>query len=471
MTETTDTDKSETKPEPPINMQVSVERKSDIERKVAVEIPWDDVKSRLDEAYHELQLGVTIKGFRRGKVPRKMLEQLFGKHVTKEVAQRMVQESIGKALEKEGLAPVSEPQVVDGGIVEGESFHYSAEMQVVPEIEAKDYFGVDVTQRPPRVTDQDVESSLRIKQRELTAYKAIEGRNTQLGDVLLVDIIGKVGDQPVDAQGELVELTTPPREPLPGLAEKLTGIAPTTEELSLELEVPMHEHAPGEPCPDGEKKQRARLLVTIKDVKQRVVPEIDDDFARDTGEADTLSKLRDVLRGKLLTQDEMRAKDEAKQSLVKEIVKRNVVPQIPALVERQLDQAVKLQLAMLGLEPNSRQIDEEALKERMRPDAAETVKAALLLEAIAKKETVEVTDADVEKKLAEIAAARSQNLARVRSEYEKEGHLAALRARIREDKTLDLLMSKANIVLKPPTEPDATATPPGAEAQSPQGNE
>jgi len=107
----------------------------------------------------------------------------------------------------------------------------------------------------------------------------------------------------------------------------------------------------------------------------------------------------------------------------------------------------------------------------MRPDAAETVKAALLLEAIAKKETVEVTDADVEKKLAEIAAARSQNLARVRSEYEKEGHLAALRARIREDKTLDLLMSKANIVLKPPTEPDATATPPGAEAQSPQGNE
>ena len=470
MAEMTDTEQNAGTPseEHPVNMQVSVERLSDVERKLAVEIPWEDVKSRLDEAYRELQLGVTIKGFRRGKVPRKMLEQLFGKHVTKEVAQRMVQESIGKALTREGLTPVSEPQVVDDGISEGALFRYSATLQVMPEVDAKDYFGVDVKQRPPKVTEDEVEAALLAKQREHTAYKAIEGRNTGPGDVLLVDIIGKAGDDPVDLQQELVELGDPPREALPGLAAKLAGLAPGTEELSIELDLPVHKHAPGEPCTECNETKRARLLVTVRDMKQKVVPALDDDFARDTGEAETLAGLRDVLRRKLLEQDEKQARSEAQHALMKELVKRNDVPVVPALVDRQLDQTIKLQLAMLGLEHEAHRIDEDALKERMRADAQESVKAAMLLESIAKKEHLEVTDADVEKRLAEIASARGQNVTRIRSEYEKENRLAALRGRIREDKTLDLLMSRANIVVEETsTEPRSTEGASGAEAKSP----
>ncbi len=465
MTEPHESLSSETKTEgeTPLEMKVQVERLSDVERKLAVEVAWTDVKGRLDEAYHELQQGVAIKGFRKGKVPRKMLEQLFGKHVTKEVSQRMVQESLGKAVTDQQLTPIAEPKIVDEGIKDGEAFRYSATLEVLPELEPKDYFGVEVKQRPAKISDEQVEAALKQKQREMTDFRSVEGRTTTAGDVLLVDIMGKLGEEPFSRDHELVELGDKPEEPLPGIAAALTGIPADQKEVELELEVPVHEHAPGEPCPEHEPKRKARLLITINDIKQKVVPALDDDFARDTGEAETLAAYRDVLRKKLLENDERRAREEAKQSLVKEITQRNNVPVVPALVERQLDQTVKLQLAMMGIDPRQAGIELDPIKERMREEVTETVKGGILLDAISRKEKVEVDEADVERKLAEIAASRSQNVARVRSEYEKEGRLERLRAQLREDKTLDLLMSKANIIQEESSTDPAGGSQPGAE--------
>lgn len=421
----------------PPQMSVSVERLGDVERRLDVEIPWDEVQGRLEEAYRELRQGVSIKGFRKGKVPRKMLEQLFGKHVVKEVAQRLVQESIVQALKDSELSPVSEPKVEDSGINEGQSFKYTATMQVVPEIEPRDYTDVEVKIRPARVTDEAVEMALKMKQQELTAFQSVEGRNTEPGDVLLVDVMGKIGDEPVDHEQALVELGDPPREPVPGLAAALTGISPDEEEKELELQVPGEEGQPARP---------ARLLVTIHQVRKKVVPELDDELAKDTGEAETLDELKEVLRKKLLEEDRERATQEAKDQLLDTIAARNDLPVIPALVDRHLERRIQLQKALMGLGPDTPGLDEEALKERMRDDASDAVKKALLLGAIAKKEKVEAQEADVEKRLAEIASARGQNVARVRSEYEKEGLLASVRERILEDKTLDLLMSKAKII-------------------------
>lgn len=457
--ETMDVNEEESEESSPINMQVTIEKTSDVERKLAIEIPWEDVKTRLDKAYHELQRGLTIKGFRRGKVPRKIMEQLLGKHVTKEVAQRMVQDSVSKAIKENNINPVSEPTIVDDGIHEGQSFRYSAVIQIVPEIEPKDYFGVDAKVRPEKVTDEDLNTALLQKQREMTAYKAIEGRATQEGDCLLVDIMGKVGSEVIDKQQELIELSMPPVEPFPGLAAKLTGIAADQKELELELDIPLHAHDQKEPNVEGTATKHARLLVTIHDIKQKVVPEIDDEFARDTGEAETLDGLREVLRNKLVEQDKKLALEEAKQGLLKEITKRNNIPLVPALVERQLDQSIKYQLALFGLEPNSHRIDEDALKEHMREGASDNVKEGLLLEAIAKVEKVELSDADVELALANIAQERSQNIAKVRSEYAKQGRMAALRGHLLEKKTLDLLMSKANIIYEKSAETEPQTTP------------
>jgi trigger factor len=439
----------------PPQMSVSVERLGDVERRLDVEIPWDEVQGRLDEAYRELRQGVSIKGFRKGKVPRKMLEQLFGKHVVKEVAQRLVQESIVQALKDSELSPVSEPKVEDSGINEGQSFKYTATMQVVPEIEPKEYTDVEVKVRPARVTDEAVQMALKMKQQELTAFQSVEGRNTEPGDVLLVDVMGKVGDEPVDHEQALVELGDPPREPVPGLAAALTGISPDEEEKELELQVPGEE---------GQPARAARLLVTIHQVRKKVVPELDDELAKDTGEAETLEELKEVLRKKLLEEDRERAMQEAKDQLLDTIAAKNDLPVIPALVDRHLERRIELQKALMGMGPDVPGLDEEALKERMRDDASDAVKKALLLGAIAKKEKVEAQEADVEKRLAEIASARGQNVARVRSEYEKEGLLASVRERILEDKTLDLLMSKAKIIEEESTDSPGSEPPSSEEA-------
>ena len=425
-----------------LQYQASVERLSDVERKLAVEVPWDEVKGRLDEAYKELSKGVTVKGFRRGKVPRKMLEKLFGEHVNSEVAQRLVQDSFTKAVTDNELAPVAEPEIDDSAIAEGEVFRYVATLQVMPEVAPKDYFGVDVIQREATVADADIDRALESKRNELTEYRAIEGRSTRHGDVLLVDLLGKVGDRPVSKDNALVELAESPMEPLPGLAAKLMDITPEAAELEINLDVPV----PG----DEGKTEQARLLVTIKDVKEKVVPPLDDAFAQNTGEADNLSELREKLRTKLLEQDAKRAQEEAKQRLLDAILAQNDVPVVPALVDQHLDRVTQLQMALMGLDPRSLGAELEEIKKSGRADAEKVVRTALLVESIAKKEAVEVADADVEKRLAELASERGENLAKLRSEYEKQGRVEQLKISLRETKTIELLMSKANVVIGDP---------------------
>ncbi len=433
-------------------LKVETEKVGDVEQRVDVEVPWDEVETRLDEAYRELAKGVTLKGFRRGKVPKKMLQKLFAKHIDKELTQRLVQDSIEPALKEADIKPVGEPKFdfPQEGIVRNEPFKYSATMEILPEIEPKDYFDIEVTAYSNEIADEDVEAALKQKQRELTDYKAVDDRETQVGDVVLLDIMGKADGEPVDFENRTVELTeNPAMDLVPGLNAALLGIKNEDEdpeadwELNLELE-----------------EGKAELLVTIKDVKEKVVPELDDDFAQDTGDAETLDGLKQVLRDQLVEKDEERAREEAKRLMVKEIIKRNDVPVVPAMVDRYLDQRLRLQKMLMGMDPNQASREDDALKESMREDAVEMVQSGLILEAISDKEEMECTDEDMDKRLDELATERGQNRARVRSEYEKDNGLDALKRRIREDKTLDLLMSKANIIIeekKEEPEPEAPA--------------
>jgi trigger factor len=316
----------------------------------------------------------------------------------------------------------------------------------VPEVEPHDYFGVEVTQRAAAVSDEQVDHALEAKQREHTEYLPIEGRETAQGDVMLVDVMGKIGDQPISRERELVELEETPREPLPGLAAKLTGIAAEPGDIEVELEVPLHSHGPDEPCPGDERTETARLLVTVRDVKQKVVPELDDEFAKDTGEGESLEELRQKLRQELLEADEKRAQGEAKDALVAKLLEINDVPLVPALVERHLEQLAQFQMMLMG-----GQGDPGAVKEQLRPDAEKTVRSTLLIQAIAEKEKVQADEADVEKRLAEMATSREENVAKIRSEYEKEDRMEGLRRVIREEKTLDMLLSRSNIVEEEPS--------------------
>jgi trigger factor len=427
-------------------MQVTVEDVSPVEKKVAVEIPWPYVAQKLDEAYRDLGRGVALKGFRKGKVPRPILERMFGRQVEQEVVKQLVQESFVHAASQHSIQPVAEPVVDDAHLHKGKSFHYSARVEVKSEVTPQEYDGVELNQRQAKVADDDVTKAIERKRQELTEYKMIEGRDpkvAQASDVLVLSVKGKIGDHDFDKDGVMVDLGEADREVVPGIGAALMGIALDAKDHEVSWTIPDHEQVKKELV-----GQKASLKVTVKEAREKQMPNLDDEFAKDTGEADTLAELKDKVREKLVEEDKQRAKSELKEQLVKELLKRNQFAVAPALVERQLDnmlQRAKLQLALRGIDPRTAQLDEQRMRDDMREAANDEVRAAFLVDAIAEKEKVEVSEADLEKRLAEMAQSREKSVARLKAELQKEGRLDAVRHQVREEKTLDLLLSRAKI--------------------------
>jgi trigger factor len=428
-------------------MQVTVSDLSPVEKKVAVEIPWPYVAQKLDEAYKDLSRGVALKGFRKGKVPRPMLERMFGRQVEQEVVKQLVQESFVAAATEHQIQPVAEPVVDDAQLLKGQPFHYSARVEVRSIIEPKDYDGIEVSQRPPHVSDEEIDRALERKRQELTEFKVIEGRHEAAAtDVLVVNAAGTIGERKIEKEGMMVDLGGAEREPIPGLAQALLGIPLNADGHTVTFALPTREEKP-ETAAELSGAQ-ASLKITVKEAREKQTPALDDEFAKDTGEAETLAELRDKLRGKLLAEDEKTAREEVKRDLVKELLKRNSFVVAPALVERQLDvelQRARLQMAMRGIDYRTAGIDEQRMRDDLRESANDEVRAAFLIDAIAGKEKIEVSEADLEKRLAEMAQMRDKSVPRLKAELQKEGRLESVKHQVREEKTLDLLLSRAKI--------------------------
>jgi trigger factor len=435
-------------------MHVEIEELSPVEKKLAVEIPWEEVRAKLDRAYKELSAQVTMPGFRKGKVPRALLEQRFGKHVKSEVTKELVQESLVQAAEEHKIDAVAEPRIESlAELKAGEGFRYSARIEVRAPIVLQAVDGLPARRAKTHVTDEEVERALERKRVQHTEYRPIEGRTvTATSDALIIAVKGKVGDRAIDRPETHVDLGEGRLEPLPGLAKALTGVPLDATELPLQLEIPA----------DDEHKEVAgkvaEISVTIKDAREKVVPTLDDEFAKDTGEADTLDELRAKLRRQLEKVARDRAEREMREELLKQLIAKNPIEVAPALVERGIDsqlQRAKLSLAMQGVDLEQTGVDLQGMRERLRSGAADEIRGQLLLEALADEHKIEVTDADVDAKVAELAAAQGKRASKVKGEMLKEGTLDTLRWRLRQEKALDLLASRATITeVEPSAEPE-----------------
>jgi trigger factor len=440
-------------------MQVTITELSPVEKKVAVEIPWQYVAGKLDKAYRELGKGVALAGFRKGKVPRPMLEKMFGPRIEQDVMRELVQESFFTAAHEHDLQPVAEPVVDDAQFEKGKAFHYSARVEVRSIVEPKEYDGISLTERAPKVTDADVDRAVERKREELTEFRPIEEGRTVAAetDALVVALKGKVGERDVERDGVMVDLTPAAqkqeRDYVPGLAAALVGVALDAKDHNVEFTVPNapDEDAQGKPSSQARKDLsglKATLAITVKEARMKHVPALDDELAKDTGEGQTLAELRDKLREKLVSEDSEDRKNELKQALVKELLKRNPFAVAPALVERQLDamlQRAKLGMAIQGVDVKNLNLDEQRVRDELREQANDEVRAAFLIDAIGTKESVEVSEADMEKRLTEMAKIRDKSVARLKAELQKEGRLDGIKHSLREEKTLDLLLTRAKI--------------------------
>jgi trigger factor len=422
-------------------MQITIEDLSPVEKRVEFELPWADVVPKLEKAYDSLRRGVRLPGFRPGKVPRALLEKMYKRQVEDEVARDLVEHSLGQAIRENQIQPVAPPTVEELEIKSGAPFKFTARVEVRSQVTPKDYSGVPLARRPANVTDESVAEALEGYRRRLTEFKPVEGR-TETGDtdLLLVELSGRVGDHKFKRQETAVDLENDTAGALPGLASRLRRKPIGPEPVEVEYTMS------GEGLLPELVGKEVHLHVTIKEVREKKVPALDDEMAKDTGEAETLEGLRAKVRERLVESDERRIKSEMTRALIKELIKRNDFAVAPALIDRYaqlLANRAKQQLMMMGIDTEG--IDEGRMREEMRAEAEEEARGSILIQAIAEREGIQVSDADLQKRIAELAAARNENPKQLRAELEKDHRIHQIENQIREQKALDMLISQAKI--------------------------
>ncbi len=429
-------------------MESSIERISEVECRVKVEIPWDEVSGRLSAKMKDLQRRARLPGFRPGKVPPQVLERMFGKGVREELAQDLVQETFQTAVTRHETVPLTQPVVESHRLDKGTPFTYEARFEVPPKLEPKDYVGVPVRRRPAKADDAKVTAELERKREELAEVRPLpEGETREITaphDVWTVDVEGELAGQRVSRKDVQIEIGSTKNEPVPGLAAAMfdTRLDQVGSIRTLRFTPPADRVRP------EFKGREAVLQVGLREVKVKVLPELDDDFARDTGEAESLEELRTKIAERLREADGEEAERDARRRLVATLLERNRFEPAPSMIAREVQAQVeqtKRQLANQGLRLAALGMNENQLAQRIAPQATFNVKAFLLLDAIGKAESIEVSDEDFEAELVKEAEESGQNLARMRATMEKNGQLVLLRAQMREERILDFLMGKAEI--------------------------
>jgi len=424
-------------------MNVSVEEISSIKKKVSIEIPGEEVTKEVDSFYKDLGKKAKIKGFRPGKVPRNILERYFKDYVKAEVVQKLIGDSYPKALTETNLEPVSPPVIDPGEFNEGKSFQYSAVIEVKPDIKLEGYTGLKIEGKKEELKDEEVEERLKSLQNLHANLKTVStDRPIQTGDYVIVDYEASVGGKPLEG-AKAIDFTVEVGSGhfITTFEEKLVGLKPREEN---EIEVSFPEDY-------GYKKWAGKTIlfhVRIKEIKEKILPVLDDEFAKDLGDYSSLEELKTKLRGEIEKEKELVLERQLKDQVVDQLLEANPFDVPESLVDEQAKALVsdmKLRLAAQGVDFKNLGVTEEKLLGDYKATAQKQVKTFLILEKIASQEGIAVTDEEVDERLKEMAERMHQKFDVVKRYYEKNGLLPEVKAGILRDKTLKFLLEKANV--------------------------
>ena len=427
-------------------MKIEVESVSPVERKVTIEVDPDRVAQELEQAYVGLGRRVKLRGFRPGKAPRKVLERHFRSEVESEVAEKIVKTTFAEAVRVEAIDVVAPPHVsISEGVAAGKPLRYTARVEVKPSLSPKDYRGLSVTRRPPSVTDDQIAAEITKIQDSMGQLVPVEGRfDAQEGDWAVVDHEGTIEGLPFEgSRAEGVTVRVASGSVAEGNLEALKG-----KKLgdTVEIEEPFAADHRNEAL----RGKVAKMKVTLKALKARQLPPVDDALAKSLGVegVETLEQLRERIRTDLTRREERRAENELRDGLVKAALAKNEFEVPPALVERAIDAMIEgaaERFARQGIDIRQLQLDQASMRADLREQALLQVRGRLLLEAIADTEKVEVTDEDLQAEVTRLAGELGLPLATAQQQMRGKEAREALRNKIREDKALAVLSSAATI--------------------------
>ena len=412
-------------------------KESATKREIQVEIPAEEVARQTDTLIQKYQKMARLPGFRRGHVPASIIRQRFSEEIKTDVVEALVPRHFRQETERLGLHPISQPRVSDLYLHAGEPLRFKAEFEVMPEIKLQGYRELRADKPEITVSDTDAEQALSDLREQHASFNPVEGRALADGDFAQVSLDGtpKAGEgQPVHMDEVLVEIAG--KNTMPEFTENLRG-AIVGDERTFDVNYPE----------DSEDKRLAgktfTYTVKVRAIKQKSLPELNDDFARQLGEFATVDELRNRIREQVESERKHQAEHESKDKLVAELIRRNDFEVPEALVEHQID--IRLErglraLAAQGLTAEQmKKMDINRLRGGQREQATHDVKVSLLLEKIADEERIEVSDSEIDQELEALAKQTKQTVEAVRARLTRDGGLDRIRTRIRNEKALEFL--------------------------------
>ena len=415
-------------------------------RELDLEIPAPDVQKAIERVAREFAKVARVPGFRPGKAPIPLIRRRFADDIKGEVLQSLVPEQIDRAVKDQKLIPITQPQVDHVDYAEDRPLKFRASFEVLPEFELGAYKGVQVEVEKAQVTDGDVDKTLEAMRERAATFVPVEGRALENGDYAQLKLVGTPvgGGEPLKADNVLCHLGA--EETLEAFTQNLIGAKPG-EQRHFEVEYPAD-------YPD--RKLAGKKFVYNADVvavKQKKLPELNDELAKDVSDAKTLDELRGKIRQDLEKELEAHHAAAVREAVLAKIVASHDFPVPEALVENQMD--VRLEravrsLAAQGVDPRAVNVDWVAMRRRQHPRAVEDVKAELLLDRIASAENIDATDQDIDQEISKIAERSGESAPAIRASLTKQGGVDRMRSKLRSEKTLEWLHKNSEVKTREP---------------------
>jgi len=414
-------------------------KKDGVKREISVEIPAEEVARETETIIQKYQKVARLPGFRTGHVPASIIRQRFKEDLKSDVVEALVPRYFRKEAEKLGMIPVSQPRVTDLHIHDGEPLRFKASFEIMPEIIVEGYKELRADHPEIVVKDEEVEDALNNVREQHATFTSVEGRPLADGDFAQSSMDGKPKEddgtaQPVHMDEVLIEIGG--KNTVPEFTQNLRG-ANAGEDREFEVSYPE----------DSNDKRLAGktfiYTVKIQAIKQKNLPELNDEFAKELGEFSSLDQVRKQIRENMHAERKHDAEHQAKDKLVAELVKRNDFEVPESLVDRQIDLRLERGLRALAAQgmkmEDLKKMDLPRLRAGQRDQAVQDVKSSLLLERIAELEKIEVGQDEIDHEVEALAQQSKQTPSAIRARLTQDGGLDRIRNRIRSEKTLDFL--------------------------------
>jgi len=422
---------------------IKMEDISPVRKKLSFEIPWNEVKDELDNVYREVGKKAKIKGFRPGKIPRQVLEKYFKEHVEEETISNIINKYYWQGIDERKMSPLSQPDVDQQGIKENTPFSFSASFEIEPQFEPQGYKGMELEKEKIAITDDDLTSRLnQIKQMFATMEEVTDDRAVIAGDFVTIDFADSVdGESLKEMKADNYLLEVGSKRFIPGFEEQLVGMK-KAEASDIKVNFPEDYQ---------EKKfagKEAVFHVEIKNIKEKKLPEIDENFIKNFDKYSSLDDLKNDVRKSLEEESVKLAEGRLQNSIMEKLLVVNDFEAPSALVEKQIYYMMadtRNRMTKAGMDEKNATEFSIQMHDKYKEEAVKIVRSFLILKKISERESFTITDAEIDSHISDLAKKHGRDYDLLKKAYEKEDKKENLRSDLLQKKVFDFIEQNASI--------------------------